>query len=513
MINKCKCKKIFRAIDVDEKAKRNEKEKKHEFRTEFERDRDRILYSKALRRLSGKTQVFVTGHEDHIRTRLTHTLEVSQIAKTISSYFGLDIALTEAIALGHDIGHTPFGHEGERILNFIMNGCEEIKGTNNDISDSEKGFKHNWQSLRVLTQLEKKSEDYDGINLTNYTLWGIVNHSELEWGKCKRFYFDENKKKMCSLNNSNLIEKCESNLRIDFYKKDCNNFIKKIINNENNESWTFEGLIVRQADEIAQRHHDIEDGIIANLIDREELIEKFKECFGETKLYREGKEYKDMVGKLNENIKTEYYLPILSRLIVDFLAMNLINNTKENFEMLMDEYDIKNNEDFYDKKLEIYNNKEKDIFRIVDYNKNFGKQEKKFKEYLKNRILNSFKAQTVDGKANYIIKRLFKAYLSNPQQLPDKTIISFYRNYNKNYLNRAINKDKKKDLYFSPALVGGLREKLKKDYFKKSNDSIYMCTLLRTICDYVSGMTDNYALNQYELLYGTKQRELREFNL
>ena len=133
MINKCRCKKLFRAIDVGEKAKRNEKEKKHEFRTEFERDRDRILYSKAFRRLSGKTQVFVTGHEDHIRTRLTHTLEVSQIAKTIASYFGLDIALTEAIALGHDIGHTPFGHEGERILNFIMNGCEEIKGINNNI--------------------------------------------------------------------------------------------------------------------------------------------------------------------------------------------------------------------------------------------------------------------------------------------------------------------------------------------------------------------------------------------
>jgi len=115
----------------------------------------------------------------------------------------------------------------------------------------------------------------------------------------------------------------------------------------------------------------------------------------------------------------------------------------------------------------------------------------------------------MDGKANYIIKRLFKAFLSNPQQLPDKTIISFYRNYDENYLNRAINKDKKKDLYFLPALVGGLREKLKKDYSKKSNDSIYMCTLLRTICDYVSGMTDNYASNQHELLYGTKQRELK----
>ena len=501
--------KIFRAIDG--KAKRNdEKEPEHKFRSKFERDRDRVLYSKAFRRLSGKTQVFVTGYEDHIRTRLTHTLEVCQIATTIASYFELDIALTEAISLGHDIGHTPFGHEGERFLNFIMNGCEEIKGINNDILDNEKGFKHNWQSFRVLTQLEKKSLDFDGLNLTNYTLWGIVNHSELEWGKCKRFYLDKDNKKICSVNNSNLINKCKNNLRIDFYKENCNVFLKKIINNESNESWTFEGLIVRQADEIAQRHHDIEDGIIANLIDKEELIKKFIECFSEVKLYKEGKGYKDMVEKLNENIKTEYYLPILSRLIVDFLAMNLINNTKENFKMLIDKYSIERDEEFYESKLKIFN--DKNIFDIVAYDKKFSEQEAIFKEYLRDRILNSFKAQSMDGKANYIIKRLFKAYLSNPQQLPDKTIESFYKNYNKNLTGTISEKEKEKILSL-PSLYGDLREKLKEDYFKKSNDSIYKCALLRTICDYVSGMADNYALNQYELLYGTKQRELREFNL
>jgi dGTPase len=486
MENKCKYE-MFKADE--EKAKRNSnKDKKHEFRSKFERDRDRILYSKAFRRLSGKTQVFVTGHEDHIRTRLTHTLEVSQIATTIASYFGLDIALTEAISLGHDIGHTPFGHEGERILNSIMNGCEGIKEFNKNMPNEKKGFKHNWQSLRVLTQLEKKNEDYDGLNLTNYTLWGILNHSKLEW------------------------EECENKLKVNFYRKNSNGFINKIINNENNKSWTFEGLIVRQADEIAQRHHDSEDGIIANLIDKKELIEKFKEYFSETKLYKEGKEYRNMVEKLDKNIKTEYYLPILSRLIVDFLAMNLINNTEENFGRFISEYNIQDNKDFYNNKLEIYN-KEKDIFSIVDYNKNFSKQEKKFKEYLKNRILSSFKAQSMDGKANYIIKKLFKAFISNPQQLPDKTIISFYRNYNENYLDRVIDRDKEMGLYFSPALVGDLREKLKEDHFKNCNDSRYKCALLRTICDYVSGMTDNYALNQYELLYGAKQRELREYNL
>jgi dGTPase len=119
----------------------------------------------------------------------------------------------------------------------------------------------------------------------------------------------------------------------------------------------------------------------------------------------------------------------------------------------------------------------------------------------------------MDGKANYIIKKLFKAFISNPQQLPDKTIESFYKNYDGNYLDKTINRDKEMGLYFSPALIGDLRGKLKGDHFKNCNDNRYKCALLRTICDYVSGMTDNYALNQYELLYGTKQRELREFNL
>jgi len=485
MENKCKYE-MFKADE--EKAKRNSnKDKKHEFRSKFERDRDRILYSKAFRRLSGKTQVFVTGHEDHIRTRLTHTLEVSQIATTIASHFGLDVALTEAISLGHDIGHTPFGHEGERILNFIMNGCEEIKEFNNNIPVEEKGFKHNWQSLRVLTQLEKKSELYNGLNLTNYTLWGILNHSKLEW------------------------DECENKLKVNFYRKNSNYFINKIINNENNKSWTFEGLIVRQADEIAQRHHDSEDGIIANLIDKNDLINKFTECFSETKGYKEDEKYKKLIEELKKNIdKEEYYLPILSRLIVDFLAMNLINNTEENFKHLLDKYNIKTEKDFYDNKLKIYNNKE-DIFKIVDFNKNFSEREKGFKKYLKNRILNSFKAQSMDGKANYIIKKLFKAFISNPQQLPDKTIISFYRSYNKNIFNSYINK--KGELPSTPILVGNLRDELKTDHSKNYNNNEYKCSLLRTICDYISGMTDNYALNQYELLYGTKQRELREFNL
>ena len=123
-------------------------------RTEFQRDRDRILHSKAFRRLKHKTQVFFSPYDDHFRTRMTHTLEVSQIARTIARALDLNEDLTEAIALGHDLGHTPFGHSGERVLNELM----------------PDGYKHNEQSVRVVEFIEN-------LNLTQETLDGILNHS------------------------------------------------------------------------------------------------------------------------------------------------------------------------------------------------------------------------------------------------------------------------------------------------------------------------------------------------
>lgn len=134
-------------------------EPKCEIRTDYQRDRDRILHSKAFRRLKHKTQVFLSPEGDHYRTRLTHTLEVSQISRTIARSLNLNEDLTEAIALGHDLGHTPFGHTGERILNEL---CES-------------GFKHNVQSLRVVDFLEIRNGK-QGLNLTYEVRDGILNH-------------------------------------------------------------------------------------------------------------------------------------------------------------------------------------------------------------------------------------------------------------------------------------------------------------------------------------------------
>ena len=131
------------------------------YRTCFQRDRDRIIHSKAFRRLSNKTQVFISPEGDHYRARLTHTLEVAQIARTVARALRLNEDLTEAIALGHDLGHTPFGHSGEAVLNEIYPG----------------GFRHNVQSLRVVDVLESGSSGRRGMNLTFEVRDGILNHT------------------------------------------------------------------------------------------------------------------------------------------------------------------------------------------------------------------------------------------------------------------------------------------------------------------------------------------------
>lgn len=148
------------ATFVDQSKGRSELEDKCNLRTDFQRDRDRILHSKAFRRLKHKTQVFISPGKDHFRTRLTHTLEVSQIARTITRALELNEDLIEAISLGHDLGHTPFGHSGEYVLNKL----------------NSKGFRHNEQSIRVVDFLSGRNQKM-GLNLTYEVRDGILNHS------------------------------------------------------------------------------------------------------------------------------------------------------------------------------------------------------------------------------------------------------------------------------------------------------------------------------------------------
>jgi dGTPase len=192
-------------------------EPKHPYRTDFQRDRDRIVHSTAFRRLEYKTQVFVNHEGDHYRTRLTHTLEVSIIARSIARSMGLNEDLTEAIALAHDLGHTPFGHSGEEALNQLL-------------KDSG-GFEHNRQCIRVVDLLENRYPDFPGLNLTFEVREGILKHHS-------------------DYDNPQL----ESELGL-----------------EGNP--TMECQIVNIADEIAYNCHDVDDGLSSGVLSEEQLTE------------------------------------------------------------------------------------------------------------------------------------------------------------------------------------------------------------------------------------------------
>lgn len=194
-----------------------------DFREPFARDRDRILHSSSFRRLEYKTQVFINHEGDYFRTRLTHTLEVSQIARTLSRMLELNEMLAEAIALSHDLGHTPFGHVGGDELDKLLKA-----------DGRPFGFEHNYQSFRVLTKLEKRYKEFDGLNLTFATLEGVLKHS---YPYKKPF-----------------LEKLDA--RFDLEKHP-----------------SVEAMIVDRADEIAYISHDIDDGIKSGLITFDDLFE------------------------------------------------------------------------------------------------------------------------------------------------------------------------------------------------------------------------------------------------
>ncbi len=222
---------------LSENATRQKNEEPDDIRTAFMRDRDRIIHCKSFRRLKHKTQVFFSPSGDHYRTRMTHTLEVSQIARTIAAALRLNETLTEAIALSHDLGHTPFGHAGELVLN------ERVK----------KGFRHWVQSLRVVDVIEK---DGEGLNLTDQVRDGIVKHSK---GK------------------GDIIPKNRA-------------FVAS----------TLEGQIVRLADIIAYVNHDIDDAVRAGIIKNSDIPKDISDELGQSHSQRIATMVKSVVKETME---------------------------------------------------------------------------------------------------------------------------------------------------------------------------------------------------------------------
>src|SRR6266567_2525180 len=153
------------ALRAEDSRGRRYPEPRHPYRSDFQRDRDRVVHSRAFRRLENKTQVFTRRHSDHFRNRLTHTIEVSQISRTIATELGLNEDLVEALALVHDVGHPPFGHAGERILDAAMHEHGDL-------------FDHNLHALRIVEQFEQRYADFPGLNLTFEVREGIIKHSQ-----------------------------------------------------------------------------------------------------------------------------------------------------------------------------------------------------------------------------------------------------------------------------------------------------------------------------------------------
>jgi len=241
-----------------------------DFRNPFARDRDRIIHSGSFRKLEYKTQVFLNHEGDFFRTRLTHSIEVSQIARSITSQLGLNESLAEAIALAHDLGHTPFGHVGGDTLDE----CLKKDGFAN-------GFEHNFQSFRVVTTLEKRYKNFDGLNLTFATLEGILKHSY-------------------PYHKSFLPASIHEEFNLDAHP-------------------SFEAMVVDRADEIAYMSHDIDDGVNSGIITFEDLRESALARLILQKVASEG------VGEEND----EMFRYRFSSHLINHLVYSLLDYSKE----------------------------------------------------------------------------------------------------------------------------------------------------------------------------------------
>ena len=334
------------SISINSKGRFNA-EKKSALRSPYQRDRDRIVHSTAFRRLKHKTQVFVNTTGDHYRTRITHSLEVAQIARTLAKYFKLNEDLCETLSLAHDLGHTPFGHAGEEALNDCMK--------NNG------GFDHNIQTIRIVTLLENRYYNFEGLNLTLETLDGLIKHNG-------------------PVNDLNIFDNILGK-----------NFFKKKINFKKNSS--LEAQIASISDDIAYNSHDLEDGLRAKLFRLEDLK---KITILESILKKHYRKFKKFPQDL--------ILRQIIRETINQMVEDVIINTKKN----LSKYNIKTVNDVYKCK-----------YSIVCFSKKMSLFDISIKKFLKKKM---YLHKSVIRKTNFgkkIINHLFFKIKKNPKKYID----------------------------------------------------------------------------------------------
>jgi len=340
------------------------------YRTAFQRDRDRILHTTAFRRLEYKTQVFINSEGDYYRTRLTHTLEVAQIGRSVARALGANEDLEEAICLAHDLGHSPFGHSGERILNRLMK--------------EQGGFDHNKQSLRIVTKLENRFQDFPGLNLTWETREGIVKH-ETEYDVSD-------------------AEEYDPHLR-----------------------GHLEAQIANAADELAYSAHDLDDGLRAGLI----TVLMLKDL-AIWKILVKSVDWKG--GELKELDRNR-----IIRRMIGIEVEDLIKSTNDKIQ----ESGAASVEDI-----------QKLPYNVIRFGDEMAQNNRELKDFLFKNLYQNHRVIRMQEKAERIINDLFTAYMKNSLMLP-------------NHIQERIEKK-------------GLE---------------------RSICDYIAGMTDRFAIDEHQKLF------------
>jgi dGTPase len=351
-------------------------------RSEFQRDRDRIVHSAAFRRLEYKTQVFVNHEGDMFRTRLTHSLEVAQIGRTIARALQVNEELTEAISLAHDLGHTPFGHAGQDALNDCMREFG--------------GFEHNLQSLRIVDHLEEKYAEFNGLNLTFETREGILKH--------------------CSMKNAQELG--------DIGER----FLKK-------QQPGIEAQIANIADEIAYNNHDVDDGLRAGLLN----IEQMREV--------------DLFNQQYEEVMRQY--PSISeRRAIHEIIRRMINRQITDFLAATSEHIKSVNPSSVDDIKQL-------SAPIATYSDAIKEKAQQLKKMLRTNLYQHYRVHRMSTKAQLVIKSLFRAFMDDIRLLPTDTY--------KNTLNE----------------------------YNASGDQGRAVA----IADYIAGMTDRYAIREYERIF------------
>ena len=353
-----------------------------EHRSEFQRDRDRIVHSAAFRRLEYKTQVFVNHEGDMFRTRLTHSIEVAQIARSVARILGVNEVLAETIALAHDLGHTPFGHAGQDALNQCMR--------------DHGGFEHNLQSLRIVDQLEEKYAEFDGLNLTFETREGILKH--------------------CSADNARQLGELGER------------FLKK-------QQPGLEAQITNIADEIAYNNHDIDDGLRAGLINIEQLCE--------IQLFREQHE---TVMATYPSLQRRRAIHEIIRRMINRQVSDLIETTREHLAAAAPQ----SRNDILDQPAP-----------LAGFSKPMQTMNRELKQFLRNHLYRHYRVHRMTSKARSIIRALFDSFLDDPLLLPPEA------------------QHKAAELEAETGISGRAR----------------------AVADYIAGMTDRYAIQEYERIF------------